>query len=101
MIFFNSINNLKKSNLQNNQRKDDLTIINQINKRTMFGISNVHNFKIEINIEFFDRLYPLIDIVPVNEDPLELTTHSAYFIKVKNLVDNMELRLDKFYNLTS
>jgi hypothetical protein len=58
-------------------------------------------YDLEINIEFFDRLYTLIDIVPVNEDPLELTTHSAYFIKVKNLVDNMELRLDKFYNLTS
>ena len=38
-------NNFNLSNLQNNQKKDDLIFINQIYKCFMFSISNVRNLK--------------------------------------------------------
>jgi hypothetical protein len=52
-------------------------------------------------MEFFNRLYMLVGIIPYNENPLELTVFSNILIKVKNITENIELRLNYSYNLTS
>jgi len=62
------------SNLQNNQRKDDLTIINQINKRTMFGISNVRNLKKSGDI-----------ITVSNESIIKINNNTSITSKLKSL----------------
>jgi hypothetical protein len=43
----------------------------------------------------------VVGIIPYNENPLELTVFSDISIKVKNLMENIETRLDCFYNLTT
>jgi len=77
----------------------------------IFDFFDLDNFKIEKNkkdlpfynldenIEFFDRLYLLIGIVPVNENPLKLPVCSPYLKEVKNLTDYMSTRLSIFNRL--
>jgi hypothetical protein len=49
-------------------------------------------------MEFFDRLYIIIGIIPFNENPLEIPFYSEPIQKINILAENIELRLIKFDN---
>jgi hypothetical protein len=55
-------------------------------------------YDLEINMEFFDRLYMIVGIIPYNENPLELTVFSNALIKVENLIEDIDSRLRKNCN---
>lgn len=52
----------------------------------------------DINIEFFDRFYFLIGIIPYNENPLEIPFYSEEIWRIQNLIENIESRLLLFNN---
>ena len=54
----------------------------------------------ENNMEFFDLLYTFIGFVPYKENPLEMPVYSEPIFKIKELVDNINLRLIHLNNST-
>lgn len=77
---------------------------------SVYDFFNWDNFKIEkkkddlpfydldINIEFFDRFYFLIGIIPYNENPLEIPFYSEEIWRIQYLIENIESRLLLFNN---
>ena len=78
--------------------------------KILFDYFNKSNFKVEENkedlvfydpennMEFFDRLFILIGIIPFNENPLEIPVYSEPIQKINILAENIELRLIKLDN---
>lgn len=58
-------------------------------------------YDVENNIEFFNKLYMLIGIIPYNEDPLELTVFSDIKIKVEDIIENLNNNLSSSYDIAS
>jgi len=100
-------NNFNLSNLQNNQKKDDLIFINQIYKRFMFSISNVRNLKksgdiitvsnesiikINNNISITSKLKSL-DLAKSNKVYIEneqvLNTNTTTTVAIKNVISGV------------
>lgn len=58
-------------------------------------------YDLEVNIEFFNRLYILIGSVPYNENPYKVLVYSQPILEIKNLAENIQSKLIKFNNSIS
>lgn len=56
-------------------------------------------YDLEVNMEFFDRLYILIGFIPYNENPYDVSVYSKPILEIKNLAENIESNLIRFNNL--